>query len=79
MSWAEERRLPNSAYLLCDAQPPRLIPYTPREVNARSTRMPASGSAMLNGMTQGPTDTGGPTGITAYAARAVNRLRAGAP
>src|ERR1051325_2010002 len=37
---AAERRPPISEYLLFDAQPPRMMPYTPAEVSARISSRP---------------------------------------
>ena len=53
---AAERRPPMSEYLLFEAQPPRMIPYTPVEVSARISSSPTFvRAAMYVG--------GGPNGI----------------
>src|SRR3982751_4283278 len=53
---AAERRPPMSEYLLFDAQPPRMIPYTPVDVRARTSSSPTLTRAEMN---VGP----GPNGI----------------
>src|SRR5216110_3974725 len=53
---AAERRPPINEYLLFDAQPPRMIPYTPVEVSARISRSPTFVSVGTN-------VGGGPYGI----------------
>src|SRR5215212_5273473 len=50
------RRPPISEYLLFDAQPPRMIPYTPVDVSARIKSNPTLTRVTVN-------DGGGPYGI----------------
>src|SRR5713226_4654890 len=53
---AAERRPPISEYLLFDAQPPRMMPYTPVEVSARINSSPTFTRVTAN-------VGGGPNGI----------------
>src|SRR5512142_518176 len=53
---AAERRPPISEYLLLEAQPPRMIPYTAVEVSARISSSPTLTRAAMN-------VGGGPNGI----------------
>src|SRR5690349_3585806 len=61
---AAERRPPISEYLLFDAQPPRMIPYTAVEVRARISSSPTFTRAAMNigpgpnGMRQNTTNAG---------------------
>src|SRR5437773_6169996 len=53
---AAERRPPISEYLLFEAQPPRMMPYTPVEVSARISSRPTFTRVTAN-------VGGGPNGI----------------
>src|SRR5258708_32990520 len=55
--WAADRKPPISENLLFDAQPPRMIPYTPVEVSARIS----SSATFTRAATNVPP---GPNGIT---------------
>src|SRR5204863_9431852 len=53
---AAERRPPINEYLLLEAQPPRMIPYTPVDVSARISSSPTFTRVTVN-------VGGGPNGI----------------
>src|SRR3954468_15676340 len=61
---AAERSPPINEYLLLDAQPPRMIPYTPVDVSARMssrptfTRVTANVGGGPNGIRQNTTNAG---------------------
>ena len=59
-------------YLLFDAQPPRMIPYTARLVAAKMNRIPMSTpGAIMNRKASGSSEVG-PNGTTAKARNVVN-------
>ncbi len=77
-SWAADRSPPSSEYLLFDAQPPRMIPYTPIEVIASRKSSPMFTSVTHSGVRTLPIRISGPKGMTARAVSAGITARTGA-
>src|SRR5438093_8675540 len=50
MTWAADRKPPSNEYLLFEAQPPRMIPYAPIDVNARMYKIPTLMSLITKGL-----------------------------
>ena len=81
MTWAADRKPPSNEYLLFEAQPPRMIPYAPIDVNARMYKIPTLMSLITNGLNWTPntsTVRSGPNGMTAKPINAGTRARRGA-
>src|ERR1043166_7435715 len=70
MSCADARRLASSGYLLLDAYPARMIPYTPTDATDTMYRRPTLMSVMYRVTCRPNRLTSGPKGITAYTMRA---------
>src|SRR5947199_10642835 len=78
MTWAADRKPPSNEYLLFEAQPPRMIPYAPIDVNARIYKIPTLMSLITNGLNCTPntsTVRSGPNGMTAKLINAGTRAR----
>ena len=78
MIWALERSAPSMLYLLFDAQPPRITPYTARLPAANTNRIPMSNcGAMTNWNSPGTAELG-PNGTTEKAMNVVKTEMLGA-
>src|SRR6266550_6826801 len=75
---ALDRKPPNRAYLLFEAQPARTIPYTPSEEIASMKRNPTGRSARTMSMRPHGVGIGAPNGITHQVVSAGMNERIGA-
>ncbi len=69
---------PYSEYLLLDAQPPIMIPYTPREVKPRMYKIPMFRSVTCRAISRPNRLSWVPQGITALVMQATNMNAPGA-
>src|SRR6218665_75695 len=68
----EARTAPNKEYLLLEAHPPIIIPYTPSETTPKEYRMPIFKSAICKENVLPSMSKSFPQGITAYVIKAVH-------
>src|ERR1700744_2042440 len=71
------RITPNNEYLLLDAQPPIITPYTPNDTTPKMYNTPTLMSATCKSYTCPPTGICCPQGITAEPIQAVKRANEG--